>query len=277
MIRPFTIATFLMACGSGLYLYQSKHEVQLLDKTIERTVHDTGALREQSRLLAAEWTMLNDPDRLRQFSDTYLNSLHSISPAQFTSLTDLDARLPAVKVPPPPEPEAAAPVPIPEDSSSRMQAQPANPVAARDDALPLPPIAAPHAPVAVARPEHKPPAARPMVAEIPPPRVQAQAEPRLAEPRLAEPRLAEPRLAEPRLAEQHAARMPEARPSTPPTPRAPLQAQAPAPAAAPRPMPAYPANPNFAASAPYGGSLLGMARGSSPVPRPMPVNATYNN
>ena len=94
MIRPLTIATCLLACGSGLYLYQSKHEVQLLDRTIERTVHDTGALREQSRLLAAEWTMLNDPERLRQFSDTYL-SLKTIAPPQFTSLADLDSRLPA--------------------------------------------------------------------------------------------------------------------------------------------------------------------------------------
>ena len=94
MIRPLTIATCLLACGSGLYLYQSKHEVQLLDRTIERTVHDTAALREQSRLLAAEWTMLNDPERLRQFSDTYL-SLKTIAPSQFTSLADLDSRLPA--------------------------------------------------------------------------------------------------------------------------------------------------------------------------------------
>ena len=94
MIRPLTVATFLLACGSGLYLYQSKHEVQLLDRTIEKTVHDTGALREQSRLLSAEWTMLNDPDRLRQFSDTYLN-LRTINPAQFTSLADLDNKLPA--------------------------------------------------------------------------------------------------------------------------------------------------------------------------------------
>src|ERR1700760_777390 len=94
MIRPITIVTFLMACGSGLYLYQSKHEVQLLDRTIEKTVRDTGARREQSRLLAAEWTMLNDPDRLRQFSDTYL-SLKSINPQQFTSLNDLDGKLPA--------------------------------------------------------------------------------------------------------------------------------------------------------------------------------------
>src|SRR6202012_5527553 len=97
MIRPLTVATFLMACGSGLYLYQSKHEVQLLDRTIEKTVHATGALREQSRLLAAEWTMLNDPERRRQFSDTYLN-LKSIDPKQFPSLADLDSRLPAPRI-----------------------------------------------------------------------------------------------------------------------------------------------------------------------------------
>src|ERR1700690_1893125 len=94
MIRPITIVSFLLACGSGLYPYQSKHEVQLLDRTIERTVHETNALREQSRLLAAEWTMLNDPERLRQFSDTYL-SLKTITPSQFTSLADLDSRLPS--------------------------------------------------------------------------------------------------------------------------------------------------------------------------------------
>ena len=73
MIRPLTIATFLLACGSGLYLYESKHEVQLLDRTIEKTVHDTTALREQSRLLAAEWTMLNDPERLRQLNEGLKN------------------------------------------------------------------------------------------------------------------------------------------------------------------------------------------------------------
>src|ERR1700733_7265214 len=110
MIRPLTIATCLLACGSGLYLYQSKHEVQLLDRTIERTVHDTNALREQSRLLAAEWTMLNDPERLGQFSDTYL-TLKTISPTQFTSLADLDSRLPAIRkeVPPPPSVDVQEP------------------------------------------------------------------------------------------------------------------------------------------------------------------------
>jgi hypothetical protein len=102
MIRPITVATFLLACGSGLYLYQEKHEVQLLDRTIEKTVHDTASLREQSRVLAAEWTMLNDPERLRQYSDKYLG-LKAIVPPQFTNLAGLDTRLPPVTPETPPE------------------------------------------------------------------------------------------------------------------------------------------------------------------------------
>ena len=61
MIRPFTFICFLLACGSGLYLYQSKHRVQMLDHQIEQTVHATDTLREQTRVLHAEWTLLNDP------------------------------------------------------------------------------------------------------------------------------------------------------------------------------------------------------------------------
>jgi hypothetical protein len=52
-----------------------------------------------------------------------------------------------------------------------------------------------------------------------------------------------------------------------------------------RPLPVAPVStpqaqyhpPTVAAPSPYGGSLLGMARGSMPpVPRPTPVNTAYN-
>ena len=160
MIRPLTIVTCLLACGSGLYLYQSKHEVQLLDRTIERTVRDTNALRDQSRLLAADWTMLNDPERLRQFSNEYLG-LKAIAPAQFTSLADLDNRLP------PPQPElpphgTGAPDPMvvagqtdptnppaaiaadaaAADAGTAAPVPAADPDAVADQELPIPPVPA---------------------------------------------------------------------------------------------------------------------------------------
>ncbi|HBK04842.1 MAG TPA: hypothetical protein DDZ81_03145 [Acetobacteraceae bacterium] len=299
MIRPLTILTFLMACGSGLYLYQSKHEVQVLDRTIEKTVRETTALREQSRLLSAEWTMLNDPERLRQFSDTYLN-MKSINPAQFTSLTDLDGKLPQVQV--------AAPAPaveeeVPVAAQVPQQPQPvAEPEAAAaivaDEPLPVPPVPAPPAPApkapavaSVPRPtEPKLAVARPAGTESQPRPVVA------AEARPAEQHPPEQRVAAPRLA-GIVAPVRQAQPQTPNQ----TQPQRPIILAAPRPLPANApayqppayqspayqspayqapaaAHPAMAsATAPYGGSLLGMARGSMPqAPRPTPVNATYN-
>lgn len=284
MIRPLTIVTFLMASGSGLYLYQSKHEVQLLDKTIERTVHETSTLRDQSRLLAAEWTMLNDPERLRQFSDSFL-SLRTIAPSQFTSLADLDSRLPAVHIEPPhveEVPVAAVPGAPPSEAAPAEPDSPA--VAEEQEDLPVPPMpAAPPMVAAAPRPpvEHKVAAPRP--AEPAPPRAVATAEPRPTELHPARPpenRAAEARTAEAKPAEMHASAAPprpplQARQAAP----APVVAMAPKPApvvtAAPRPAPPAPQPAAVATASPYGGSLLGMARGTmAPTPRPMPVSST---
>jgi hypothetical protein len=98
MIRPLTCICFLMASGSGLYLYQSKHAAQVLDRTIEKTMHDADVVREQTRALRTEWTLLNEPERLRQLATLYLPTLKSVAPGQFTSLADLDGRLPPVRV-----------------------------------------------------------------------------------------------------------------------------------------------------------------------------------
>jgi hypothetical protein len=310
MIRPLTIATLLMACSSGLYLYQSKHEVQLLDRTIERTVHETGALREQSRLLAAEWTMLNDPERLRRFSDTYLG-LKTITPSQFTSLADLDNRLPVTQAEIPaggadePEPVTAAvenAAPIVDDSAS---------AAVADEVLPVPPIPAlPPLPIvaSVVRPAEpgvtdRAPVSHPAVADSQPhsvadgrPSDQHPSEQRRADQHPSEQRSADQRPSDQRNAVRVADARTDSRAAVAPPPR-------PIVVAAPRPLPANPpANPpanqrTYASSSPapavsapapsatpgqyapgqYTGSLLGMARGGMPpVPRPTPVVASYN-
>jgi hypothetical protein len=323
MIRPLTIVTCLLACGSGLYLYQSKHEVQLLDRTIERTVHDTSALREQSRLLAAEWTMLNDPERLRQFSDTYL-SLKTITPSQFTSLADLDNRLPA------PQAEVMSHgtdqqelISMSAETEPQVAADPA-PSAVADQDLPIPPIpATPRtAPQAAPQPTTSSPAVASRPADVRtaerasvsrPPVTESQARPAVvADSRPSEQRPSEQRPADQHPAETHAAprvavadaRASDPHPSEPrvaqrsvdarmdnrqpavPAPRPivlaaprPLPATAPAgPAPAPAAMPTPSRPAAAAASTPYGGSLLGMARGSMPpAPRPTPVNASYNS
>ncbi len=181
MIRPLTIVSCLLACGSGLYLYQSKHQVQLLDRTIERSAQETAALREQSRRLATEWTMLNDPERLRRFANTYL-SLKTIAPSQFTSLADLGARLPApqAEVPPPPPdapahgvdeheavPMASQTVPSTAPDPAVQSKPDADQVAAvAEEALPVPPVpAGSKAPAVASLVQPEPPIGRP--AELP--------------------------------------------------------------------------------------------------------------
>jgi hypothetical protein len=169
MIRPFTCLCFLLACGSGLYLYQTKHRVQMLDREIERTVHATEATRDQARLLGAEWMLLNDPERLRTLSDQFL-ALHTVTPGQFTTLADLDHHLPPVRSP-------DAPLePVPEPAVMTPMVPP--PVAAKDSPAPAVVAAAPAPPAPRPTPT-------PVVAERKPapekPRVTtAQAEPKPA-------------------------------------------------------------------------------------------------
>jgi hypothetical protein len=320
MIRPLTIATFLLACGSGLYLYQSKHEVQLLDRTIEKTVRDTGTLREQSRVLAAEWTMLNDPERLRQFSDTYLN-LKAIDPKQFTSVADLDSRLPAprVELPVASTDEAPAGVGTDADAQAAAGADPASATSAATvaddkDALPVPPIPATRAAQAVVpvgrsaetvastiRPaETGSPASRPAEIKVAAARPVATADAKTADQRAFDQRSGDQHSVDQRATDQHptdlrgSPRVAEARPDV----RVAAAPPRPIILAAPRPQPIYaqansqptryqpaPYQPTpyrapvpVPAASPYGGSLLGMARGSTPpAPRPTPVNATYNS
>ena len=106
MIRPITALCALAACASGLYLYQSKHRAHVLDSQIEDVIHQTAQLRARTRVLQAEWMVLNDPQRLQALAGQLL-TLKPMAPAQFTTMADLDARLPPVG---PPPPGAVAPV-----------------------------------------------------------------------------------------------------------------------------------------------------------------------
>jgi hypothetical protein len=170
MIRPVTCVCFLLACGSGLYVYQSKHRVQLLDREIEQTVHATDTLREQTRVAHAEWTLLNDPQRLQALADQFL-SLKTVAPAQFTSMAELDNRLPAVSVPEP-APQEPFPLPVAEPPPPIAAAPPPAPPQA-----PSRPAVVAAAPPSVRAPEHKPTPPRPVVAETAPARPQPAAHP----------------------------------------------------------------------------------------------------
>jgi hypothetical protein len=144
MIRPWTAISFVLAAGAVLYTYRSKHEVQLLDRQIEKTLADTAGLREQSRALQAEWTLRENPERLRTFADQFL-SLKPMLPTQFTTLADLDTRLPAPRAMPlntgTTEEPAEAPV-----ASTVPPAPSPDETFAEAEELPIPPLHVPPPP-----------------------------------------------------------------------------------------------------------------------------------
>ena len=235
MIRPVTCVCFLLAGGAGLYVYQVKHRVSLIDHQIEQTVRATEATREQIRLLHAEWTRLSQPDRLQRLAGQFLN-LQSTRPSQFTSMADLDVRLPPVPPPPPPQPAVAPP---------------ATPAAAA---------------VASAMPAEPPPAA----AAPPPTRLDAEAPPARRDTPAPAPSSEARAVA--RGTQAGNPSVPTAR-SAPLTPRVhPPIIETAARAAAPiRPI-AIVARTALPSPAPRSGSLLGMAQTSAPpAPEPMPM------
>lgn len=163
MIRPFTCVCMLLAGGAGLYLYSAKHNAQLLDREIARTVKQAEAARERAGVLRAEYTQLNDPQRLAELATSHLPALKSTAPTQFTTWAEFEKRLPPVGAPaadPPPleaeAPTAKLPEPKPEprpepkaEPKSEPKAEPARPIAAR-------PAPAPHQ-VAAQSPPHMTP------------------------------------------------------------------------------------------------------------------------
>lgn len=278
MIRPITLICFAAACSSGLYLYQEKHRVQVIDHQIEQTVRLTEQTRSQTRMLHAEWTLLNDPERLRKLAAQFLPQLQPVAPTQYTDMANLDSRLPAVPPLPPPappgppdaSPDGGVPVaqgtptgPVETAAASAANATVVRTAVAAEPAKP----AAQAAPqqVAAVPPHQHPPAPHPAVphaavAQLHP--ADTRADPHVRDTRY-DPRVAE---RDRRLRE---ARLEAARTQYRPEPRPVLH----------RPVIAEAGPPRFIRSAtppqPYGGSLLGMAQGRAavPPPQPMPVSA----
>jgi hypothetical protein len=285
MIRPITVLTFILACGSGMYLYQAKHRVHLLDQQIDQIVAQTETLRDQSRALHAEWMLLNDPDRLHRLAAQYLANLQPVAPTQFTDLSDLDGRLPPPVAPtpvaaagaavasaasaPPTTEQAAAGVSATEQAATDPsgQTQDGVPDQANADTLPVPPSApqaAPSgdigAPQIIARAQPAVAAPRPAITPAPRPAV------RVADASLVRPQTVVAPVRTPQRVPvwKPAMRHPLIAEATPPRFIRPEQRP---PVMRPQPVP-RPA---------LGGSMLGMAHGMSSLPQPVPLNAAYSN
>jgi hypothetical protein len=248
MIRPVTCVCLLMAAGSGLYLYQAKHQAQVIDREITRTMNEVSRLSQRISVLRADYQLEQDPETLGALAQQYLADLKPTAPSQFTTWAELEKLLP----PPPSAPaaEAVAPQDVP-----AAGAEPPRPAVTAEPARAEPAGAEPPRPAVTPEPAR----AEPAGAE--PPRPSVAPEPARAEP----PRPAaapEPAHAEATRTEPPPQRPTAMRPTVPPvaaTAMAPLLSPAPAPTAT--------------ASRQVGHSLVAVARQAPATPAPAPVSA----
>lgn len=183
-MRASTLVWGGLAVLAGLFLYQVKHDVQVLEEELAGVNRHILASQDRIHVLRAEWSLLNDPVRLGALARRHL-ALAPMRPDQFVAPAEIAGRVALYR---PPAPEPAVPA-----------GPPAVAIAAAEPALPLPPPlpdeppaprrmlatrpapapAAPAAPVRTAPPPvpaaAAPPApapvqvARPAPAEAPPP------------------------------------------------------------------------------------------------------------
>lgn len=150
MIRIAWLFWLALVALSGFATFKVKYAVQDIEEELNRTRKQTIAEQQEIHVLRAEWTALNQPERLADLNRRFL-SLAAITPKQLQHKID---EIPLRPVPEPAEPViAAAPAP-PASPGPAADVRPVIPTA-------VPPVEAQPAPdiVVAAAPTPKPPVA----------------------------------------------------------------------------------------------------------------------
>lgn len=89
MIRLSTILWTLAVVIAGYAMFQVKFHVARLDDELAKLNRQIVTTREETRVLDAEWTLLDDPQRLDRLNGVSLK-LQPIAPAQIVQPAQLD-------------------------------------------------------------------------------------------------------------------------------------------------------------------------------------------
>jgi cell division protein FtsL len=146
MMRVGTILTLSLAVAAGIGLFYAKHRVQALEAELSGLQQQILRDREAIHVLKAEWSFLNDPDRLAELARRHLE-MAPVSGSQLATIDDVPEKLPQVEAPG--ETPGTDGEPPAERPSSDAQ------IVAAPEAAPLPAEPAPAAPAA-AQPEPSP-------------------------------------------------------------------------------------------------------------------------
>jgi hypothetical protein len=91
MIRLSTLLWIALAGAVGFGVFQLKHEMQALEDELFRLNRSIMAEQQAIHVLKAEWSYINQPDRLQALVKRHLD-LEPVRPAQLGTLADLPER-----------------------------------------------------------------------------------------------------------------------------------------------------------------------------------------
>lgn len=94
MTRPGALAWFVLVLAAGFATFRVKYAVQDIDDQLHRVRKQTTAEQQEIRVLSAEWTYLNQPERLAELNRRFL-ALQPIAVAQLRrTIADIPLRQP---------------------------------------------------------------------------------------------------------------------------------------------------------------------------------------
>lgn len=82
LVRPSIALGLVTIALSAFGLFQIKYEVQQMKKDLTQTYHQLKVEKQALHILQAEWSHLNQPERLEYLANTYLKELRPIEVAQ---------------------------------------------------------------------------------------------------------------------------------------------------------------------------------------------------
>lgn len=170
MIRLGTTITMSLAVAAGIGLFYAKHRVQALEHEISAIQQQILRDREAIHVLHAEWSFLNDPERLAELARRHLE-MAPLAGSQIATFADIPEKLPLPPAVEPGAPEESDPsVDGPAEPAPEAQIVAAPEAVVPESAVPVAPAPVSPAPATSAPAE---PAAEPSPFADLPPDVQA--------------------------------------------------------------------------------------------------------
>ena len=117
MMRFGAIFTLSAAVAAGIGLYHAKYRVLALESELAEVQQNIQRDRQAIHVLKAEWSFLNEPDRLAEFARRHLE-LVPIAGSQLATIADVPEKLPLIVPETPPGEEA------PEDAPAHEAPEP---------------------------------------------------------------------------------------------------------------------------------------------------------